>query len=608
MSGFLFSFDAVPAKSRIVLYGAGECGQAFYNQVKATGYCEVAIWLDRNADEARQNFGMPVYLPDKIKEIDFDFVVIAISNLRIAEDAAEQLSKDYDIPINKFVTKVIDLNLHKVLKSWGEYAFIGRDRNRELEEIAPNELVNPKRLDIVARWLLCRDFVYGIENAANLSLYTRMQLTRVQGLANLDFWTDNPKENVDEMLCECKKLCQSIRQNGFDRSKPIPLSSRNNVIIDGSHRLGASLAAESKIWAKYYGNVTGGENYGFDWFVENGFNNDDLIRVLRGFCELYSKSLGIVVLYGTVIDEWDYIQSAFSKDFTIVGSIEIDFSHNFYAYETLIREIYSDPQYNNPYNDFKLRFLEKAPLKIRLLLIGESGQQEKDIPFYEKLKRLKMTLRDSMYFETGTAPCVIHTSDNRYEFNVLKKLLLSSNNLRYLDRRIVSNYSDVLLERLSRARKELSKCGIPLDDCVIVGSSVMEILGLCPARDLDIIVHSRHRDRLGNEMHNLDGDIEIYPVNKIRLGVRDDFIPNDNIVVNDDLHFIFHGWKVINLEIYKSHLAWHIVRPIFAHAKEKNEQKIRRIRLFEDFVLHYDDKAALRLQIQKEFFGKRYIV
>ena len=604
---FLFPFEKINYGSKIVLYGAGVCGQAFYQQIQASKYCEIVIWLDKNADEARYKYGVPAYMPKYIENVVYDFVVVGISNEKVAIDVAKYLSSEYQVPAEKIITTVIDLEQYQLNYSWGEYTFIGEEKNRELEKIAPYELVKSERLDIAVRWLLCRDFVSGIVNDNHKSLYTRMQLARIGTTANSDFWTENPKKSVQDMLKECKKLCLSMQKSGFQKEKAIPLSSRNHMIIDGSHRLATALALEKEIWVKYFGNVSGGQNYGFKWFLENGFNTSDLISILRAYCEISSKQLGMVVLYGTVIEQWEYLQKQIGNYFLEVGWFDLDFTGNFYGFEELIREIYYDEAFKNPYNDFKLKFLEKAPLKIRVIVLEKSEKVNYKNSFYAELKSLKANIRNTMYFETGDAPCVMHSSDDLQEFHVLKSILLSVNNLNYLKHRVVTIYSNRLLERLEKAKNELNKIGIPIKDCAIAGGSVMEILGLYPSSDLDILVHSRWKDKFSKETYTIfDDDIEFYVQNRICVGGTALNISNDVLIDNDEFHFIFAGWKIMNLEIYKSYLNAYINNEEINYNWEKQNEKLRKIELFEEFCLYFDDKSALRNQIKQEYFRKRF--
>lgn len=89
---FLFPFDKVARGSNIVLYAAGGVGKAYYHQIKITGYCNVLLWVDRDY-KMMQKEGFPVYSPEKIREVPYDYILIAINSEMTAESIKKYLIK-----------------------------------------------------------------------------------------------------------------------------------------------------------------------------------------------------------------------------------------------------------------------------------------------------------------------------------------------------------------------------------------------------------------------------------------------------------------------------------------------------------------------------------
>lgn len=82
---FLFPFNSVPAGKKIILYGAGETGKAYYNQITRLNYCSEILWIDKNAKNLSDNrvVGYEIFDNDIIKEIEY--VVIAIEKKEICK-------------------------------------------------------------------------------------------------------------------------------------------------------------------------------------------------------------------------------------------------------------------------------------------------------------------------------------------------------------------------------------------------------------------------------------------------------------------------------------------------------------------------------------------
>ena len=85
---FLFPFEMIPQNANIILYGAGNVGQAFYKQIEKSGYCKISAWVDRDYMKLRGGVQPPDIIEDNGM---FDYVVIAIVNAKIAEQIRDYL-------------------------------------------------------------------------------------------------------------------------------------------------------------------------------------------------------------------------------------------------------------------------------------------------------------------------------------------------------------------------------------------------------------------------------------------------------------------------------------------------------------------------------------
>ena len=74
---YLFPFEKIPLGSRVLIYGAGVLGQEYLKQMMITGYCEVIGFADRN-HASYPPMVVPVYAPEEIHGLAFDYVVVAL--------------------------------------------------------------------------------------------------------------------------------------------------------------------------------------------------------------------------------------------------------------------------------------------------------------------------------------------------------------------------------------------------------------------------------------------------------------------------------------------------------------------------------------------------
>lgn len=74
---------------KIVIYGAGKCGQDIHRQLSFFGY-DIAGWADRDY-LAYQSQGYDVQSPEKLRELEADVILIAVGNEELAETIKRSL-------------------------------------------------------------------------------------------------------------------------------------------------------------------------------------------------------------------------------------------------------------------------------------------------------------------------------------------------------------------------------------------------------------------------------------------------------------------------------------------------------------------------------------
>lgn len=94
---YLFPFEKIQAGSRIIVYGAGKVGRIFIGQVKASGYCKVAAWVDSLASsignvkvhDNSYRIDNPQIILDKKEE--YDYIVVAVQQETVYEDVMKNI-------------------------------------------------------------------------------------------------------------------------------------------------------------------------------------------------------------------------------------------------------------------------------------------------------------------------------------------------------------------------------------------------------------------------------------------------------------------------------------------------------------------------------------
>ena len=97
-------YEKLNQGERVVVYGAGKAGRTFVKQLLISEYVQIVGWIDQKVTDLI--FGIKVEHPEKIKNIEFDRVLLAITDQRIVREVRDTLI-NMNIPEEKIVYKSI---------------------------------------------------------------------------------------------------------------------------------------------------------------------------------------------------------------------------------------------------------------------------------------------------------------------------------------------------------------------------------------------------------------------------------------------------------------------------------------------------------------------
>lgn len=73
---------------RVVIYGAGSVGKNYMSQLLSEQNCTIMAWVDQ---KFKRNAHIICITPQQLKEIDYDFILIAIKDIKTADEIKRQL-------------------------------------------------------------------------------------------------------------------------------------------------------------------------------------------------------------------------------------------------------------------------------------------------------------------------------------------------------------------------------------------------------------------------------------------------------------------------------------------------------------------------------------
>ncbi len=102
MNLYAFPYAKVRHNSKIIIYGAGEVGQSYLNQVRLTKYCHVVCILDRNYSWYT-SLPVKVCAPENVLHEIYDVIVVANNSPAIAGEIMSVLINEYNVHPSKII-------------------------------------------------------------------------------------------------------------------------------------------------------------------------------------------------------------------------------------------------------------------------------------------------------------------------------------------------------------------------------------------------------------------------------------------------------------------------------------------------------------------------
>lgn len=96
---FVVPYEKIKRSSRLILYGAGKVGKAYYKQLLLTQFCTLVAWVDQQGSQVDSN----VCLPREIVYMEYDYLLIAINSKETVSEVRHFLVDECAVDENKIL-------------------------------------------------------------------------------------------------------------------------------------------------------------------------------------------------------------------------------------------------------------------------------------------------------------------------------------------------------------------------------------------------------------------------------------------------------------------------------------------------------------------------
>ena len=398
----------------------------------------------------------------------------------------------------------------KMLSLYG----LPEDTEYKLVNVEPISLLNPNRLDIVAK------YVY-LELKDKCPEYARsLYLDHIRAMTKGAFFEPfSDKTTKEKFLTSFESVYEDIKANGYrDENGPIP-ADKNMCILDGAHRVAACLKLGIKVPVAIYQIEAVNDVYDQAFFENQGITSDYLDEIVKYYIKLHPQTICINI-WPSAKGHDEELKSIIDREFRVIFKKQVEFNENaaFYYLAQIYKEYSwaqnSDDGFSGVYRKLMPCFPTFDPVRVVFAEIDD----------YTKLINVKDKMRNLFALEKHS----LHITDNKEETIEMADILLSENTINFLNKCEALKYKNTfkLLDEAKRIHERNHVC--------FTGSIVLSLYGIREANDIDYL-SEKDEDK---DSHNYL--LSYYQLEK------------DQALYQPNLHFSFFGMNFLTLACVKA--------------------------------------------------------
>lgn len=383
------------------------------------------------------------------------------------------------------------------------------NKNKKSGWIQPIELLTHNRIDIIYKLL------YVIYKKLLPEFSSQIYKQHLSVITNGLFKeSDQEKKGLDSYIKSFNQVLKSINNKGFDLDiSSVPLSNGHSI-VNGAHRVAASIYLNKKVFCTNTSNPI--SIYNYKYFRDRGLDDQILEFGVLKYIELKSNVF-LALIWPSANKKINYLQSFSNVIYEKKFKLNQNGAHNFLA------QVYKEQKwiggfengYGGSYVKLSQSFKNFSP--VHAIFFHHDSIKE--------VNEIKSDLRKKFKIKKAS----IHITDNDNETLDLAKYILNKNSIHFLNNAKPYLYKS-LFNKLKSFKKNLKYSKININDVVIDDEGVLSIYGI---RDFKNFTYFKKNDIIE------ENDNRAYNQN-----------PND-LIFNPKLHFYFNDFKFTSLNEIK---------------------------------------------------------
>ncbi len=376
-------------------------------------------------------------------------------------------------------------------------------------------LLTHNRLDVAIKLV----FLEGLNRGSKRAEELYREHIRLFTLGSFKEPGNEAKNSIEDFVESFKKLALELRDSGFDADKSLVPLGMDGTILNGAHRVAASIFHGVPVKGVYL--PLSDSMYDYRFFLSRGMDVDNVEVAVTKFLEVRENCF-IACVWPRAEGRDDSLDGIFPN---IVYKKRINLSLS--GAHNVLSEVYAEEPWLGPEEEgfpgVKGKLMEcftgSAPLRV---YVFQADSLDEVVGIKERVREL---------FRVGKHS--VHITDTHEESVRIGRVLLNANSLHFMEHGTPSKFRKTL-DQIRRYSDELKDYDVHPDNVIVDGSLILALYGLREARDVDYLI-ADDVNISGLNVDSHDSELKYHGVSKSDL-LRD-----------NEFFFYYRGLKFVAL-------------------------------------------------------------
>ena len=359
--------------------------------------------------------------------------------------------------------------------NWNKYNIA----NKKIEYVDAHQLLVPQRLDIIAKY----KYVEAYDNGNNIPFLKDLYKKHIEIFTAGSFkepGSEKEKSSYKDYEESFIQLIENIKVNGMQPDISIIPVGKNNIPLNGGHRIAVAAFYSQKVPIIRFNEVE--VDYGYDFFRRAYLDSEYLDYLVIEYLKLHMKVYFACLWPRAEYDKRKEAIEYLKQEMSVIAIKEVNLTYD--GLKNLMSYVYMgqhwigdiDNSFKGVYGKVDACYKENASITCVVFEGAELGE----------VVQVKSKIRN--IFNIGNDS--IHISDTQAETLLMARLLFNKNSIHAL------NYANITKEKkfinkILIFKELIEKQKVDVDDVLIDSSSVLGIYGLREPSDIDYLTFKK---------------------------------------------------------------------------------------------------------------------